>query len=185
MFQDDQNPGTNPVADSNSNDSIDLTTLQTELEETKNKLAELTAISQHALADLQNFKKRSEEEKSKFVIYANATLISDILPILDNLDRALTHLPEDPTARNWAEGILATAKQLENLLTDRGLETINTEGNFDPNLHEAVLTENGTADQIIRSLEKGYKLSDRVLRRSKVVVGNGQTAAEASPQSPL
>lgn len=183
MFNDDQNSGTNPVTDSNSDEPNSLSTLQTELEETKNKLTELTVISQQALADLQNFKKRTEEEKSKFVVYANATLISDILPILDNLNRALIHLPEDPSARSWAEGILAIAKQLENTLVGRGLESIPTEGMFDPNLHEAVLTENGPADQIIRSLEKGYKLADRILRRSKVVVGNGQAAAEKNSQS--
>ena len=173
MTQEDQSPQT------------DLTALQNELEQTKNKLTELTIISQQALADLQNFKKRTEEEKTKFVSFANAGLISDIIPMLDNLDRALSHLPEDPSARNWAEGILAITNQLHSLLTARGLETISaSSGPFDPTMHEAVMTDSGPADQILRELEKGYRLSDRVLRRSKVVVGNGQMPAANSPETP-
>lgn len=172
MTQEDQNPQTG------------LTTLQNELEQAKARIAELTIISQQALADLQNFKKRTEEEKSKFVTFANASLISDIIPMLDNLDRALTHLPEDAAARNWAEGILAITNQLHSLLTARGLETISTSsGTFDPNQHEAVMTDAGPADGILRELEKGYKLSDRVLRRSKVVVGNGQTPTANRPET--
>lgn len=164
----------------------DLTALQTELEQAQSRISELTVISQQALADLQNFKKRTEEEKTKFVTFANATLISDIIPMLDNLDRALAHLPEDPAARNWAEGILAITNQLHSLLTNRGLETISAStGVFDPNLHEAVMTDTGPADQILRELEKGYRLSDRVLRRSKVVVGNGQMPAASSPETPV
>lgn len=174
MTQEDQTPQADPIA------------LQNELEQAKARITELTNISQQALADLQNFKKRTEEEKSKFVSFANAALISDLIPMLDNLDRALAHLPEDPAARNWAEGLLAITNQLHSLLTARGLETISANsGNFDPNMHEAVMTENGPADQILRELEKGYKLSDRVLRRSKVVVGNGQIPATSSPEAPI
>ncbi len=174
MTQEDQNPQT------------DLTTLQNELEQAKARITELTIISQQALADLQNFKKRTEEEKSKFVTFANASLINDIIPMLDNLDRALTHLPEETAARNWAEGILAITNQLHSLLTARGLETISTSsGTFDPNQHEAVMTDAGPADGILRELEKGYKLSDRVLRRSKVVVGNGQMPAASSTETPI
>ena len=172
---DDQTPLQDPQTTTPANDDTntgDLTTLQTELENSKAKLMELTQISQHALADLQNFKKRTEEEKVKFVAFANASLISDLLPILDNINRAITHLPEDPAAREWASGIMAIIKNLEEVLKARGLETINAVGQtFDPTLHEALMTEPGSKDQIIKELEKGYKLADRILRRAKVTVG--------------
>jgi molecular chaperone GrpE len=164
-------------------DNIDLTALQTELENSKAKLVELTQISQQALADLQNFKKRTEEEKIKFVAFANATLISDLLPILDNIDRAMAHLPEEPSAKEWANGIMAVLKQLEEALKARGLEYIATTGQtFDPVHHEALMTEPGPKDQVIKEIEKGYKITDRVLRRAKVTVGN--TPNPASDNKP-
>lgn len=160
---------------STNGDDTAFQALQTELESSKAKLAELTNISQQALADLQNFKKRSEEEKSKFLSFANASLISELLPVLDNIERALTHIPEDPTAKEWAQGILATTKQLEQALTSKGLEPIVSLGEtFNPNLHEALMMEAGPVDLILRELEKGYKIGDRILRRAKVVVGNGE-----------
>jgi molecular chaperone GrpE len=167
----DPNNGTGASAD---NGSPDLTALQQELEDTKNKLSELTLISQHALADLQNFKKRTEEDKEKFVIFANSTLISSLLPVLDNLDRALLHLPEEPASREWANGMLAIMKQLEDTLKKQGLEQIPSSGQkFDPVLHEAVMTEPGEQDRITREMEKGYRIQNKVLRRAKVIVGNG------------
>ena len=152
-----------------------LLTLQTELEESKNRLNELTRISQQALADLQNFKKRTEEEKTRFLAFANASLISDLLPVLDNIDRATTHLPEDPSAKEWAQGILGILKQMEQILQDKGLTVIDTNNqNFDPNFHEALLTTDGPNELIIKELEKGYKLGDKVIRRAKVTVGHGE-----------
>lgn len=180
-------PVTPPPSQSASNggNGEDFAALQAELETTKSKLAELTQISQQALADLQNYRKRSEEEKIKFVAFANAGLISDLLPVLDNIDRAAIHVPEDPTLREWAEGIINIFKKLTETLNERGLEVIATLGQkFDPNLHEAVMTENGPQDQIIKELEKGYRLNDRILRRSKVTVGNGSPApADTAPSS--
>lgn len=161
---------------------IDLNQLQIELENSKNKLAELTQISQQALADLQNFKKRTEEEKARFVTFANSALITDLLPILDNIQRANSHLPTDPAAREWANGIIAIGSNMEEILKSRGLETINTTNlTFDPNLHEAIATENGPQDHIIRELEKGYKIGERILRRAKVSVG--QTAPTPSTEN--
>ncbi|MBD3270806.1 nucleotide exchange factor GrpE, partial [Candidatus Peregrinibacteria bacterium] len=76
------------------NGSDDLKILQQELEESKTKLAELTRISQQALADLQNYKKRVEEEKNQFAKFANSKLIQEILPTLDNFSLAVQHIPE-------------------------------------------------------------------------------------------
>lgn len=175
-----------PSSTTGNGDDQDFSALQNELKDTKSKLSELTLISQHALADLQNYKKRTEEEKIKFVAFANSGLIADLLPILDNIERATTHLPEDPAAKEWANGLLIIFNKLRETLHAHGLESLPTENlPFDPNLHEAVMTENGPQDQIRKELEKGYRLGDRVLRRSKVSVGNGQPATEnaATPSS--
>lgn len=171
--------------DTTSSDNGDYESLVKELEDTKNRLTELTQISQQALADLQNYKKRSEEEKTKFVAFANATLITNMLPILDNVERAIANVPTDGN-KEWNDGIVAIFKQMEEILKTHGLETITTtEQNFDPNLHEAVMTEEGPADKIIRELEKGYKIADRVIRRSKVVVGIAPSApATSDPTAP-
>jgi molecular chaperone GrpE len=211
---DDNNAPTtaNPATPANgtpaTNNDPDYTALQNELEETKNKLDDLTRISQHALADLQNFKKRSEEEKAKFIVFANSLLITELLPVLDNIDRAIAHIPEDPAAgdsrraaiidpaagdsrraaiidaaaKEWANGILAVLKQLQDVLKKQGLEVIPTDGQiFNPNFHEAVMMETGPQDQITRELEKGYKIQDRIIRRAKVVVGNSE--AENKPSA--
>jgi len=152
-----------------------LQTLQTELEETKSRLNDLTIISQQALADLQNFKKRTEEEKKRMMTFANSNLISELLPVLDNIDRAVSHIPEEPTAKEWAQGIIGILKQLEQILQDKGLNPIeNDQQEFDPNIHEAIMTKAGPADQILQQLQKGYRLGEKILRRAKVTVGHGE-----------
>jgi molecular chaperone GrpE len=172
----------NKAADSSG--QPDLNTLQAELENSRNQLNELTRISQQALADLQNFKKRTEEEKIKFVAFANAALISEILPVIDDLERAMNHLPADPAGREWATGIAIVFKKLQDILAAHGLEPIQTTGqNFDPTLHEAMLMEEGTPDQIIRELAKGYKIGERVIRRSQVVVGQSSQPASQPTQT--
>lgn len=171
----------NSPADQNisNDDSGLLQNLQKELEDAKAKLQDLTSISQQALADLQNYKKRSDEEKSQFLTFANANLISEILPVIDNVERASQHVPEE--AKDWAQGIIGTLKQLESILSEHGLQKISTIGqSFDPRLHEAIITENGAQDSIIKEIQAGYLLKDKVLRPAKVSVGNGQAE---SPQS--
>ncbi len=149
--------------------------LKQELEASKAQLQELTRISQQALADLSNYKKRTEEEKKKFVEFANANLMSELLPILDNFHRALEHAPADNAAKDWAAGVIAIFKQLEETLANFGLTKIDaSESAFDPNVHEAITTSSGPKDQILKALQHGYKMGEKVLRRSKVVVGHGE-----------
>lgn len=167
-----------PIADNSY-----FQTLKTELEDAKNKLNELTIISQHALADLQNFKKRTEEEKNRFVSFANSNLITDLLPVLDNLSRSIAHIPENSASKEWAQGIVAIIKQMEQILSEKGLTPIETlNQSFNPNFHEALATQSGPADQIIKELEKGYYIGERVLRRAKVIVGNGEENPEDNEQ---
>ena len=132
-----------------------------------------------ALADFENFRKRTEREKADFARYATANVLRDILPVLDNFDRALDHAAEGD---DFHKGVLMIYKQLFDVLQKNGLEPIGEPGvAFDPNIHEAVVREedpdlpNHTVKDI---LQKGYILHDRLLRPAlvKVAVGGPERA---------
>jgi molecular chaperone GrpE len=126
------------------------------------------------LADFENFRKRSEREKADFFRFAVAALMKDILPVLDNFDRALDHAEEGD---EFHKGVLLIYKQLFDLLEKSGLRTID-EANvpFDPNIHEAVVREENDAlptHTVAAILQKGYFLHDRLLRPALVKVAVG------------
>lgn len=173
MTDDNQNPATDDSANQTSaTTQDDYASLKTELEQTQNKLQEMMTISQHALADLQNFRRRSEEEKTNFIQYANADLMLDLLPVIDNMHRAFNHEPKD---ENWIKGVEQTMKQLTQVLEKRNLKAIDTTNQkFDPTLHEALLVGPGEKDLILAELEKGYMLGEKVIKRARVKVGNGE-----------
>lgn len=153
----------------------DLQVLQTELLVTKQKLEELTRIAQQALADLSNYKKRTEEEKKHFVEFANTNLVNALLPILDNMHLSLEHAPSDQSNQAWMAGIKTIFKQLEDTLTQFGVIKIDHhQKDFDPNVHEAISIMAGPKDKILKAFQHGYKMGEKVLRRSKVIVGNGE-----------
>lgn len=143
-------------------------------------MQKMTEVAQRALADLANFKRRTEEERAHVIVYANLELIKDLLPVLDNFQRAQTHLPENlnDDAQNWVNGILQTFKQFQDALSKRGLTEMKTVGEkFDPHSHEAMLQGPGEKDLVVEELEKGYTLGERVVRTAKVKVGTGENAA--------
>ncbi len=141
------------------------------LEETQKRLQEMTAITQRALADLQNVHRRSEEDKKNWVLYANAELLLELLPAIDNMNRALAHEPKD---EEWIKGIEQTMRQFWQILEKRNLKIIETKGQkFDPKIHEALMTGPGEKDMILEEFEKGYMLGEKVLKPARVKVGNG------------
>jgi molecular chaperone GrpE len=126
------------------------------------------------LADFENFRKRSEREKQDFFKYALAATIKDILPVLDNFDRALEHAEEGD---DFHKGVSLIYKQLFDGLRRHGLRIVD-EANvrFDPNIHEAVVTEedpNVPSHTVVAVLQKGYFLHDRLLRPAMVKVAVG------------
>jgi len=132
-------------------------------------------------AELDNFRKRTEQEKISLIKYANTNLISDILPVLDNFKRAATHAPHtsDPQMTNWIIGITAIEKQLEDVLKQVGMEEISVHAGdlFDHNRHEAISHDPSDAPEntVITIVESGYTLGDRILRPTKVRVSAGAT----------
>lgn len=129
-----------------------------------------------AYADLENYKKRAEKEKSDNLRYANEELMRDLLPFLDNLERAVEHASSetDNNPQALIEGIELTLKELMRVLEKHGLKPIDSVGSpFDPNLHEAMMqteTEEYEPQTVVEEFQKGYLIRDRLLRPAKVSV---------------
>jgi molecular chaperone GrpE len=144
------------------------------LAEEKEKAEKYLANWQRAQADFINYKRRGEQERAEVVNYANSTLILNVLPVLDDLERALASVPEEFAESPWVDGIRHIYRKLQSVLESHGVSAIEAEGkDFDPNLHEAVMTVEGEEGKVIEELQKGYKLRSRVIRPTKVKVGKG------------
>jgi len=149
--------------------------LEKDLGDAKQKVEELTDAYKRTAADLQNFKRRSEEEQKNLVNFANTNLVLEILPIVDNFERAIEH-KQTGTSKEWLDGILQIYNQFQGILEKQGVEKIKSLGKkLDPNLHEAMLHSEGEDGIIVQELEKGYTMKGKVIRPAKVSVGNGQT----------
>lgn len=152
---------------------------QSKSDKTNDELEHVTELAKRAMADLQNLKRRQEEEKIHWIKMANADLMKKILPILDNLDLAKKHMPEG--AEGWYKGIEMSINQLQQTMLDAGLTPLETIGQpFDPDKHEAITQGPGEKDTIIEEFEKGYKLGDYIIRHAKVKVGDGRDEATES-----
>lgn len=145
---------------------VELETLRAELR-TKNDQLMRTA------AEFDNFKKRTERERASVAEFAKASLIKQLLPILDNIDRAAT---ADKESADYIKGIEMIVKQFEAIVANLNIEEIAKEGDtFDPNFHEAVMhIEDETLGEnvIAQVLQKGYKIGDTVIRAAMVKVAN-------------
>ncbi len=128
------------------------------------KAQELESQLKRALADYHNLERRVEEERRLLSSLSSALLIEKFLPVLDNLENANTHLND--------QGLEIVIKQFKNLLQSEGVEEIDSKGQqFDPNLHEAIETQEGeNNNMIVRITRKGYKMNDKVLRPAQVIV---------------
>jgi molecular chaperone GrpE len=124
-----------------------------------------------AAADFDNFLKRAAREREEYVTLANERLVKELLPILDDLERALAAVGEHEEA-TVEEGVRLVHRSLASLLQRNGVEEISTEGQFDPHVHEALLSQPSEAEEgsVIDVVQKGYKLGDRVVRPARVVI---------------
>ena len=153
----------------------DIGTLKQSLAEEKAKAEGYLANWQRAQADFINYKRRSEQEKEEISQFANASLMFNLLPILDDLERAFTSIPPHLARLTWVDGIRLIERKLWASLEVQGLSLIKALGEpFDPKFHEAAMHGKGKEGIVIEELQKGYKLRDRVIRPAMVVVGNGE-----------
>ena len=141
-------------------------------------LAALTAERDAAIdnwkrtaADFDNFRKRATRERQEYVTLANERLVKELLPILDDLERALVAAAEHEEAA-LEDGVRLVHQSLAGLLARQGLEEIDAAGTFDPHVHEALLSQPSEAEEgsVIDVVQKGYRLGDRVVRPARVVV---------------
>ncbi|MGQ9466644.1 MAG: nucleotide exchange factor GrpE [Anaerolineae bacterium] len=164
----------------------ELERLRQELEAAKAQAAEYLDGWQRTQAEFANYRKRQEVEFMERVRLNNAVLIARILPILDDLDRAIQTLPPGLQSLTWVEGVFLIKRKLEVILEAEGLKPIETAGkSFDPLYHEAVTYEDvpGYEDgQIIGEVQRGYLLGDRVIRPALVRVARASQPSPSSPQ---
>ena len=158
----------------------ELERLRQELEAARAQAAEYLDGWQRTQAEFANYRKRQEAEFMERVRLNNAVLIARILPVLDDLERAVQTLPPGLQSLTWVEGVFLIKRKLEVILEAEGLKPIETEGKFfDPLYHEAVTYEDvpGYEDgQIIGEVQRGYMLGDRVIRPALVRVARAGQA---------
>lgn len=141
---------------------------------TDNQLEELENDLKRVQAEFVNYKRRSLEERGELLNLGKSEAVIMLLPLLDNISRALAHIPDDLADNAWAAGVTQVAKQADAALKMLGVEKIATVGEpFDPNYHEAVVMEDGTGETevVTEELQGGYKMGERVLRHAMVKVG--------------
>lgn len=147
-----------------------------ELAKLAEQVASLTEALQRERADATNARNRHEAQLASARNHAKASVVKQLLPVIDNLERALKHAPKELAASDYVKGVQAVAKQFDKALADLGVTKIATVGQpFDPEIHEAVMVEPGDGDKEIVSeeLQSGYKLADEVIRHAMVKVKAG------------
>jgi len=167
-------------APAEAEEPTDVEGLRARLEEEKSKAQGYLANWQRAAADYQNFKRRVEQERQETARLANAALIINVLPLLDDLERALTTVDARLAGLTWVDGIRLIYRKFQAVLEAAGVSEIKTEGEtFDPAVHEAVMFGEGEEGKVVAEVQRGYMLGDRVIRPAMVVVGQAKREAEA------
>lgn len=149
-------------------------TVPSDLEEARKEAAENYDKYLRLAADFDNYKKRVQKDRTDLLNYGNESIIKDILPIVDSLERALDHASNAGESESFVQGLLMILEQLRNTLAKHGVEAVEALGSeFDPNFHEAMMrvdSEESRDNLVVEEFEKGYLLKGRLLRPSKVAV---------------
>ena len=164
---DDQQPEgvANDGSENHKNLKVEADDYASKLED---KYAEIELRYKRVLADYDNAERRHEKELANIVVFANEVLLSKIIVILDDLEEAYKHNPD--------EGILKIIIKFKKILEDSGVSEIICEGlDFDSNMHEAIESSQGEKDKIVKVHRKGYRMNDKVIRPAMVAVGNGES----------
>jgi molecular chaperone GrpE len=158
----------------------EVAALQQALDEARAKEAEYLDGWQRARAELSNARKRFQREREQAYTNAKGDVLTQLLPIADDFERAIETLPENLSNLTWTEGVALIQRKLQQLLEQAGVTPIEAVGQeFDPFLHQAVThepSETVPAGQVIAEMQKGYQAGDRVLRPSVVRVSAGPPA---------
>lgn len=148
--------------------------LEEQLEKAKADAAANLDGWQRARAEFANARRRMDKQLSEAYTNATADVVSRLLPVIDDFDRALANVPETVAQDGWFDGIRLVSKKLNSILENANIERIGSIGTpFDPNIHEAILQEPSDEHEsgvVIRELQSGYKVGERVIRPALVVV---------------
>jgi len=147
----------------------ELARLKAEVEETQQRFV-------RAQADFDNFRRRTQKEKEELAKYASMKLVTELVPVIDNFERAMATVPEGTESESFSKGIQMIFRQLETVLNNEGLTAMDTVGQpFNPEFHQAIMQvesdeyEEGT---VVEEVQKGYMLKDKVLRPAMVKVSS-------------
>ena len=149
------------------------------LRETEEEAQRNYDLYMRAYAEMENIKKRGIKEREELRKYANESLIKEVLPVIDNLQKAISHAHNDENPSGLAEGLKLTLDSLMKTLEKAGLQEVEAEGKpFDPNFHEAIYQQ--TDDKVppghvVTEFQRGYLLNGRLIRPAMVVVSQGNT----------
>ena len=155
-----------PASDEDLAQSIEA--LTAELERTRQQ-------QMRAVADYQNLRRRSEDERKEYARYTLTAVILNYLPVLDDLERALGSVDADIAGHRWVEGVRMVERKFRAVLEASGVQPIAADGEpFDPAQHEAVTYAPGPEGRVVAVIRAGYTVDGRVIRPAGVVVGNGQ-----------
>lgn len=167
----------------------DKESLKAQLQGYSTQLEELKNQNLRLAADFENFRRRTQKEKEELDLQAKCVIIKPLLPVIDNFERARSHIkPQTDGEMNIHKSYQSVYKQMVECLKQIGVSPMRPEGEqFDPNLHEALLSEPTDEHEegtIIQELERGYTLGDRVLRHAKVKVAAPGSSVLASDENP-
>jgi molecular chaperone GrpE len=146
--------------------------LERELAEAEAKRDEYLALAQRVQADFENYRKRAVRDQERLVAHAHERLVRELLPILDDLERALEAAEKHEEAA-LIDGVKLVERSLRKALEREGLVEIATDGDFDPHVHEAMLTqprEGAEPGTVVDVLQRGYRVGDKVVRPARVIV---------------
>lgn len=144
-------------------------------EELAREVSELTGDLQRTRADFENYRKRIEQEKQMARMSGEASVVLRLLPVIDNIERAIVHIPAELADNKWAQGVVGLAKNLEKSLENMNLKRIDAKPGapFDPELHEAIQFDEdaeGEHEVIAEELQAGYMLNGQPIRHAMVKV---------------
>jgi len=162
-------------------DSGNLESVKKGLEEEKATAEKYLANWQRAEADFVNYKRRNEQERAEAVNFANCGLVSELLPILDDFERALKNASGENAESPWVDGVRLIYRKLKGVLEAQGLCVVEAEGkDFDPSCHDAAMCMVGEEGKVIEEVQKGYRFRNRLLRPAKVIVGKAEQSEESA-----
>lgn len=163
-----------PEEKDNTEEDIDIESFGRLLDEEKARAEELLANCQRVQADFINYKRRAEQERRENSNLVRSVVIVSLLPVMDDLERAIDAVPPRLAKNPWVEGVANIRNKFLASLESMGVKQVKVLGEmFDPNLHEAAAHEQGKEGVIIRELSRGYMLGEKIIRPAMVVVGNG------------